>query len=234
VNAVALEDTIADRSGDAERALRKTGGLCAVGLEPRVVGAVREHPAQAPLVAQGERERLSFPQVVLLAVEFPEWLERLLQVESKIDTLLLLGAALRKTIEHGQRLLEEIHRIFQSGPSGSLGSSLAKIRDGFLPQLAAQGMASQPFDVLSQPARIEALDRLYDPAMECAPLILEQTAIGHVVGQRVLEAVHEIGGDRSLVQELRGVQAADRGMQLVLRAQADRLEQGERNVLPND
>ena len=94
-------------------------------------------------------------------------------------------------------------------------------------------MVGKPVDVLGQPVGIEPLDGLHDPAMEGAPPVLEQTAIGHVVGQGMLEGVLEVGENAGLVEELRGLQATDGGVQLFLGVLGNRLEQHQRDVLPD-
>ena len=87
--------------------------------------------------------------------------------------------------------------------------------------------------MLGQPVGIEPLDGLHDPTMQRAPPLLEQTAIGHVVGQGMLEGVLEVRKDAGLVEELRGLQAADGGVQLILGVLGNRLEQRKRHVLPD-
>ena len=87
-------------------------------------------------------------------------------------------------------------------------------------------MVGQPFDVLGQPVGVGPLNGLHDPAVEDAPPVLEQAAVGHVVGHRVLERVLEIREDPGLVQELRRLETADRGVQLVLGELGNGLEQG--------
>src|SRR5215467_11203140 len=92
----------------------------------------------------------------------------------------------------------------------------------------------QRLDVLGKSVRIETLESVDDTSVQRAPTVLEHAAIRHVVGQRVLEGVLEIGEDASLVKQLGGLQPAERGVQIVLTGVSDRLEQRERNVLPDD
>ncbi len=68
---------------------------------------------------------------------------------------------------------KKLTALVQGGPIGRLGSGLAKVRDRLLPQLAAQGMASQPFAMLDQPVGVEPLDRFHDLPVEGASLLLE-------------------------------------------------------------
>ena len=63
----------------------------------------------------------------------------------------------------------------------------------------------QPFDVLGQPVGIEPLDGRHDLTMESAPPILEQTPVGHIVGEGMLEGVLKIGKEPRLIKELGGL-----------------------------
>jgi len=69
-------------------------------------------------------------------------------------------------------------------------------------------VVGQPVDMLDQAVRIEPLDRLRDPAMEGATSVLEQTAVGHLVGEGVLEGVLQVREQARLVQKLGLVQVA--------------------------
>ena len=50
----------------------------------------------------------------------------------------------------------------------------------------------EPLDLLAEAIPVERLDRLDDPRVQRAPALLEQAAVGHLVGERVLEGVLEI------------------------------------------
>ena len=84
-----------------------------------------------------------------------------------------------------------------------------------------------------EPIGIEALDGRHDLAVEAAAPVLQQAPVGHLVGEGVLEGVFEVREEARLVQELGGLEAADRAAQLVLGQRGRRLEQGERHVLPD-
>ena len=73
-----------------------------------------------------------------------------------------------------------------------LGAGLAEIGHGLVPHLAPEGVVGQPLDLLGEPVGVESLDRLDDPRVEAAPALLEQAAVGHLVGQGVLEGVLEL------------------------------------------
>src|SRR5262249_5547208 len=75
---------------------------------------------------------------------------------------------------------------------------------------------------------------LHDLAMESAPPILEQTAIGHLVGESMLEGVLEIWKEPSLVEELGSLKPGQAPAQRVLGELADRLQEPKGHVLADD
>ena len=63
-------------------------------------------------------------------------------------------------------------------------------------------MVRQPFDLLGHPVPGERLQGLDDAGMEHPPPLLQQAAVGHLVGQGVLEGVFALGKEPGLVEEL--------------------------------
>src|SRR6516162_9278705 len=67
-----------------------------------------------------------------------------------------------------------------------------------------------------QPVRIGPLDGLHYSCVEGAPPALEKAPVGHFVAQRVGERVLDIRQERKLAKEFSGLEASDRGVQLIL------------------
>jgi hypothetical protein len=67
-------------------------------------------------------------------------------------------------------------------------------------------VVGQPLHVLGQAVGVQCLDGLHNLPMYGTPPLVEQAAVGDLVRERVLEGVFEIGEQRRLVQELRGLQ----------------------------
>lgn len=65
-----------------------------------------------------------------------------------------------------QRLLEPGHRCSKGRSLGRLGSGLAEIVHGLVPQLASERVMSEPVDVLGKPTFAQPLDGVDDLRMK--------------------------------------------------------------------
>jgi hypothetical protein len=63
-------------------------------------------------------------------------------------------------------------------------------------------MVGQAFDFLGHLIPDERLQGLYDADMEYPPPLLEEAAVGHLLGEGVLESVDQLGKQTRLVQKL--------------------------------
>ena len=57
-------------------------------------------------------------------------------------------------------------------------------------------MIREPLDVLAEPIPVQPLDRSHDLGMALRSNVVQQTAIGHLMGQRVLEGVLQLREER--------------------------------------
>jgi hypothetical protein len=94
-------------------------------------------------------------------------------------------------------------------------------------------MVGEPFDLFCEPVRVQTFDGLQDPAMQGAPALLEEAAVGDLVGEAVLEGVGEIREETGLVQELGGLEVREAAAQGLLGQVRDGLEEGEGDILPD-
>ncbi len=78
-------------------------------------------------------------------------------------------------------------------------------------------MMRQAFDLFGHPISSERLEGLDDAGMQRPPPLLEQTAVGDLVGESVLEGVFVIGKQPGFVEELAGLQMRQRAPQGCLR-----------------
>ena len=113
-----------------------------------------------------------------------------------------VSRCLRQMREGTERLLEVPHGLAVGRPRHGLLPRLPAVRQGLVPHLAPQGMVGQAFDLLGQPVAGERLEGLDDAGVQRPPPLLEQAAVGHLVGEGVLEGVLALGKEARLVEEL--------------------------------
>src|SRR4029453_5741268 len=77
-------------------------------------------------------------------------------------------------------------------------------------------MVSEPLDLLGQAVSREPLESLHNLCVQSPPLLLQQTPIGHLVGQGVLEGIHTLRKEAGLVEELGGLEVRQAMVQSVL------------------
>src|SRR5262245_41151662 len=92
----------------------------------------------------------------------------------------------------------------------------------------------ETLEVLIEAVGIQPLDGGDDLPVQGAPLPIEQAAVRHLVGQRVLERVLHLGKQTRLVEELRGLKVSETAAKRVVIDARDRSYQGEGHVLPDD
>ena len=88
----------------------------------------------------------------------------------------------------------------------------------------------ESLNVLKEPVRVQSLDDPDDLGMESPPLLLEEALVGHIVRQRVLESVLEIGKKLGFIEELSRLQVSQRQPNVLIAQLRDSLEQRERDV----
>ena len=138
------------------------------------------------------REPLGLSKTVDRASEVDDGGEGVPELEAKVDRQLHHRAILQSRSERGQSLLEVSDRLSIGTPGRRLGTRLAEVGHRLVSQLRPQRVVGQPLDVLVQPIAVEPLDRVHDPGVQSASALLEQAAVRHLVGQRMLERVLQI------------------------------------------
>jgi hypothetical protein len=63
-------------------------------------------------------------------------------------------------------------------------------------------MMGEPLDVFSETILVERLDGVDDPRVKLASTVLQESAVGDFVRERVLERVLDLREQPSLIQEL--------------------------------
>ena len=92
----------------------------------------------------------------------------------------------------------------------------------------------ETIDVLRQPIRVEPLENGNEPGMNGASPLLEHAAVGHLVGEGVLERVLGRREEPGLVEELRGLQPRQAIPQLIFRLLRRLEKHGPGDVLADD
>ena len=129
------------------------------------------------------------------------------KLEPQVDGLLAGRAARRQVPERLERLLEVGHRLAVRRARRRLRARPAAGRRPPCSHTSPRTrMVGEPLDVLGQAVGVQRLDRLHDPRVQRAPPLLEQAAVGDLVGERVLERVLQVREQARLVQELRRLQ----------------------------
>src|SRR5215468_5385241 len=93
-------------------------------------------------------------------------------------------------------------------------------------------MVGQALDLLIP--RLERFEGVYQACVQHTPPRLEQTPVGHLLREGVLEGVGNLGEEACLVEELDGLQVGETPAELRLGQLRESLEQGERYLHAND
>ena len=141
--------------------------------------------------------------------------ERVAQAEPKIDRLLARRARLGKMRQRRQRLLEVGRRLTVCRPVERARAGLGKIPHGLFPDLAADRVIGEPLHLLGKTLGIERFDDLDDPRVQRLLPLVQQAAVGDLVGQPVLERVLDVGEEAGLIQELGRLQVRESSLRAI-------------------
>jgi hypothetical protein len=89
-------------------------------------------------------------------------------------------------------LLAGGHCLTERGTVVGPGTRLAAVGYSFAPHLPPQGVIRQAFDLLDQPVGTQLLDGLDNSRVQRASLFLEETPIGHLLREGMLEGVDQL------------------------------------------
>ena len=145
-----------------------------------------------------------------------------------------VSRCLRQMREGTERLLEVPHGLAVGRPRHGLLPRLPAVRQGLVPHLAPQGMVRQAFDLLGHPVPGERLQGLDNAGVQHPPPLLQQAAVGHLVGEGVLEGVLALGEEARLVEELGGLQVREAAVQRLLGQLGNGLQQRQGHLGAND
>src|SRR6266540_3226978 len=184
-----LEADIPKLGTDGERTLARLDGSLIVAADRKRVGHVTEDACQPTSVAEAFGERFGVPHLVHNRSDCSGPEEAAAKVEPEIDRELNSLTSLRLMPQRPERLFEVRHCLSVSRTLYGLLAGLATVSDGFLPDLPAHGVMSQPVDLFCQAVRVQAFDGFHDPGMQRSAPLLEQATVSDLVGEGVLERV---------------------------------------------
>ena len=225
---------------DGDVRLRLADGQGATsGLERRreVAGVheldrlVVQRATEAALVAGGLRESFGLVEEGPHPSKLAERHERAAEVEAEVEGLGDRVGMLRQPPERVERLLEAGGRLAVGRAQEDLGAGLAQVAHRLVPDLALPRVVRQPLHVLDEAIGVQALDGGRHRGVKIAPALPQETGVGHVVGQRVLEGVLQIREELRLVEELRLLEMREPPPQGLLRLLRDRRQERVRHVL---
>src|SRR4029453_13242627 len=135
-----------------------------------------------------------------------------------------------ETTDGEQGLLEALDGLTGRGREERASPRSQEVLDRLVPDLPPEGMVCETLGLLVQAIGVEDLNGAEDPSVKPALAILKQTAVGHLVGQRVLERVFHFGDAARLVQEIRRLKVGEALAELLLRDIGDGLEKTDVDV----
>src|SRR5262249_47416645 len=152
-------------------------------------------------------KRLGGVEVVEEPCLFIEWQQGIVQVEAQIDSLFQRVAALGELCQGRQRLLKILYGFTVCRAREGLGASLPAVGECLVPHLAPQGVVGELLDVFGEAVSRELGDGFDDLGVEHTSPLLEQTTVGYLVGEGVLEGVFTLGEEPRLIEKLGRLQA---------------------------
>src|SRR5262252_7064598 len=177
-------------------------GFFEIARLPIVPGQERPDTSLPALVVQALRDAFSLSQVLEQLAVLTQLEQYPPQLETNVDGRLEGRAVIGQRSQKVQCLLERDASVVERRASRRLESRLVQIIDSLVPHITPDCVMGEPLDLLAKAILVEPLECLDDARVQRPPTVLQQSPVGHLVGQRVLEGVLQIGKQRSLAQEL--------------------------------
>src|SRR5262249_36773010 len=228
------ETQVPEAVSDLQRAVATDERLVQLAEQRVQVRDRRTDSAPLAVVVEPLGQYLGRAQAFQRLSDFTELVQHDPLVQADLETLGQRRRTLRHPGERVERLLEPAPGVRQGRPRGRLDPGLPQIEGRPLPQLAPDGMLSEPLDLAGRVILVEPLDRLDDPAVKRTSTLAQEPAIRDLVHESVLEGILEIGIQAGLVEEFGRLQGLQAAPELVLRKVGDRFQKRERNVAAAD
>jgi hypothetical protein len=228
------ESHVPEAPGDCQRASARDEALIRFAEERVDIRHERRDPASPAVVVQALGDGLGFAHPLQRPPGFTEIVQDWPQVETDVEGLLQGGRALWQRLENTQCLIESGESFLRRRPGRRPEPGLSEIVHRLLTQFTPERVMGEPLDLLPDAIPIQRLDRADDPRVQLPASVMQETAIGHLVSERMLEGVLEVGIEPGLVDELGGLQTVESAPERIVREVGDRLEEWPRHVLADD
>ena len=129
---------------------------------------------------------------------------------AELDLLEECSASLGHVRQGVDGLLVQLDHLPMGRASAGLVASEAGVADGLLPQLCTMRVVRQGLELLVEAIAVDGFEDVHHSRVKRAATVVEQAAVGDLVGERVLERVLELGVETRLVEEFGGLQAERR------------------------
>ena len=188
---------------------RLLGKRARLGEPPRlaeVFGHVDGDQPEPARIGDGAGHALGFPQVGQHLLELAEPVERAPQFEAHIDLLLPRLRRLRQVAQRFQRLFEGGQSLTVRRLPLGLECGLPETGRGLVPHLPAPKVVGHELDDLVSMPGVHLLEAEPGRRVVLTSPALQHARVHDVLGQRVLEAVHQLGVLRTREDEVEGMQ----------------------------
>ena len=112
------------------------------------------------------------------------------------------GHRLAPPVCHHERLGVQLEGLAQAERLGRLPGGLEQVVERTLPVLGTREVVGEHLVVLGESIRVQLLDGPPDESVQLPASLHEEGGVGHVLGQRVLEHVRQLGEAPALVDQL--------------------------------
>src|SRR5262245_24875965 len=153
--------------------------------------------------------------------------------EPKIDPLSLTFLGAGKLLETRNDRVVVARRLFRRETGGRLLCGTREVGEGLLGVPALLVVIREEFGFLVEPGRENSFQHSGDSFVIAAPPLRRETPVSDLLRKGVLERVLEIRENLRLVEELGGLEILEPPPQRLLGLLDERLEEGERHVLPD-
>src|SRR5262245_21226851 len=159
--------------------------------------------SQPTMVVESHREGFRLTQSRQAPRILTERAEGRAQGKSQIDSLLTCGACLWQMRQGTECLLKIPTGLAMRRTRHGLFPRLLTVGQSLIPHLTPESVVREPFGLLYHLVPGERLQGLHNTGMEHAPPLLQETAIGYFVSERVLKCIFALGEQAGLIDKLR-------------------------------